>query len=376
MSENEIKICSVCQFENPADATECARCGSPLESYNTTIQVPDKPAQQQEPPDYVRVTRRPATPGDAITLFVLGHSQPLIINGHEHMILGRVAAAGPVPTIDLSGFNAHMLGVSRQHAAIRRTDEGYTLEDLDSTNGTWLNENRLFPDKPATLQNGDLFRLGQLMMVAYFSPSSAPVEKTIFLRDLTPVSGGLGGLSPQYLVTVVTPYLETIAGLQHIVDDVKGRDPSEVSIVSLDMVSGRIKVTMKGATEAIQVLQRKVLPWRAKYVANLEGMAQQAEDKQHDMPDDDLIETRTVGESGQRASRPALHPAQTRVLAPARMQPSIPHDFPEKLAAVVLDEVSPGLPDESRGGYFDRLVPLLNHLLVSTLEVTDRENEE
>ena len=277
MSDNEIKTCSVCQFENPADAMECARCGSPLESYNTTIQVPDKPAEQQEPPEYGRVIRRTATPGDAITLFVLGHSQPLIINGHEHMILGRVAAAGPVPTIDLSGFNAHMLGVSRQHAAIRRTDEGYTLEDLDSTNGTWLNENRLFPDKPASLQNGDLFRLGQLMMVAYFSPSAAPVEKTIFLRDLAPAASGLGGLSPQYLVTIITPYLEAISDLQHIIDDVKGRDPNEVSITSLDMLSGRIKVTMKGATESIQVLQRKVLPWKSRYIANLDDLSQQGE---------------------------------------------------------------------------------------------------
>lgn len=375
MSENEIKTCSVCQYENPADATECARCGTPLESYNTTIQVPDKPAHQ-EPPDYTRITRRAATPGDAITLFVLGHSQPLIINGHEHMILGRMAAAGPVPTIDLSGFNAHMLGVSRQHAAIRRTDEGYTLEDLDSTNGTWLNENRLFPDKPASLQNGDLFRLGQLMMVAYFSPSSAPVEKTIFLHDLAPVSGGLGGLSPQYLVTIVTPYLETIAGLQHIVDDVKGRDPSEVSIISLDMIASKIKVTMKGATEAIQILQRQVLPWKIKYVANLEKLAQQTEAEQVGMSDEALIETRTIGEAGPVASRKALRPAQTSVLSAERVQPLFPHDFPEKLAAVVLDEMAPGLSDDHRAEVVERLLPLLNHLLVSTLEVTDKENGE
>ena len=373
MSENEIKICAVCQSENPADAAECARCGSPMELYNTTIQVPDQPAAQQEPPDYVRVTRRTATPGDAITLFVLGHSQPLIINGHEHMILGRVAAAGPVPTIDLSGFNAHMLGVSRQHAAIRRTDEGYTLEDLDSTNGTWLNENCLFVDKPAALQNGDLFRLGQLMMVAYFSPSAAPVEKTIFLRDEAPASGGLGGLSPQYLITIVTPYLETIAGLQHVIDDVKGRDPGEVSINSLDMTSGKIKVTMKGATEAIQVLQRKVLPWKVKYVASLEDLSSQAE--AFGVPDEALVETRTI-EGGTAAPRPALRPAQTTVLNAARAEHTFPHDFPGKLAAVVLEEVAPGLPEPHRTAVIEDLLPLLNHLLVSTLEVTDRETGE
>ena len=89
------------------------------------------------------------------------------------------------------------------------------------------------------------------------------------------------------------------------------------------------------------------------------------------MPDEALIETRTI--EGGAASRPALRPAQTTVLNAARTEHSFPHDFPEKLATVVLEEVAPGLPDAHRDAVIDALLPLLNHLLVSTLEVMDKE---
>jgi pSer/pThr/pTyr-binding forkhead associated (FHA) protein len=47
---------------------------------------------------------------------------------------------------------------------IRRKKTGYEIIDLDSTNGTWLNEKRLTPTKAYELQNGATIRLGQLRL--------------------------------------------------------------------------------------------------------------------------------------------------------------------------------------------------------------------
>ncbi len=363
MSDNELKICSVCQYENPGDRAECAKCGSPLESYNTTIQVPDKPATQES--ELPRIIRRSAAPSDAITLFILGHSQPLVINGQERLILGRVAAAGPVPTVDLSRYNAHMLGVSRNHAAITRTDSGYALEDLGSTNGTWLNENRLLPGKPAALQNGDLFRLGQLMMVAYFTPTAIPAERTIFLKDRMTTSGQ-AGLSPQYLLTIVTPYLETIAELQHLIDEMRGLDSHEVGINSLDLASGTLKVTMRGATEAIQLLERKVLPWRSQFVSQLGEMVEP-------QPRPELVETRQIDAStGSVLARQV--PAATTVLDPARLASAQTQDFQRKMASVIFEEVGVTFSEGQRAAHEARLVALLGRLLSSTLEIASKED--
>lgn len=49
--------------------------------------------------------------------------------------------------------------VSRQHARINRTPGGYVLEDLGSTNGTFVNGERLVA--PRVLNPGDLVGLGE-----------------------------------------------------------------------------------------------------------------------------------------------------------------------------------------------------------------------
>ncbi len=50
--------------------------------------------------------------------------------------------------------------VSRTHARLFWQDDGYWVEDLSSTNGTWLNGRRLPPHEPAPLKPGDVIGLG------------------------------------------------------------------------------------------------------------------------------------------------------------------------------------------------------------------------
>jgi pSer/pThr/pTyr-binding forkhead associated (FHA) protein len=45
------------------------------------------------------------------------------------------------------------------------------LEDLGSTNGTFINSSRLSPNQPEDLHNGDEIRLGNLFARVYFSGS-------------------------------------------------------------------------------------------------------------------------------------------------------------------------------------------------------------
>ena len=61
-----------------------------------------------------------------------------------------------------NGIQIPDLGVSGFHARIYRSPEGFTLEDLKSRNGTWINGNRIYH---ATLANGDRVHLGQTDLV-------------------------------------------------------------------------------------------------------------------------------------------------------------------------------------------------------------------
>ena len=51
----------------------------------------------------------------------------------------------------------HDSEVSRHHAEVRQTDDGYVLVDLKSSNGTFLGKKRV---QWHSLQNGDVFRIG------------------------------------------------------------------------------------------------------------------------------------------------------------------------------------------------------------------------
>ncbi len=56
--------------------------------------------------------------------------------------------------------------VSRRHLRIAAVDERFYVEDLNSSNGTFLNEQRLSPFEPARLDYGAKVALGDLVLVA------------------------------------------------------------------------------------------------------------------------------------------------------------------------------------------------------------------
>ncbi len=103
-----------------------------------------------------------------LALYINGEKQPIIISEPGKTILGREKAKSGEKVIDLSIFYAHLLGVSRAHAAIHIEEDVYKLEDLNSTNGTFINELQLIPNQPHQLKRADLIRLGQLLMIIQF----------------------------------------------------------------------------------------------------------------------------------------------------------------------------------------------------------------
>lgn len=52
--------------------------------------------------------------------------------------------------------------VSRYHCLIRQTETGWTVRDLGSSNGTWVNDAQLAGDR--ALQAGDLIRVGPMVL--------------------------------------------------------------------------------------------------------------------------------------------------------------------------------------------------------------------
>jgi hypothetical protein len=77
--------------------------------------------------------------------------------------------------------------VSRKHAIIKKTEKGYTIEDLDSKNGTFLNG--IAVDSPMVLQDGDIIQVALAVKVMFLGS-----DATIPLSMSEAAQMGLGRL--------------------------------------------------------------------------------------------------------------------------------------------------------------------------------------
>jgi len=97
------------------------------------------------------------------TLHLLESGQLLPLIDQMEYTLGRGSDDQPVmPDIDLTPYRAFEFGVSRLHAVIKKADVVTVIKDLGSSNGTFLNGNRLTPNNETRIQNGDVITLGKL----------------------------------------------------------------------------------------------------------------------------------------------------------------------------------------------------------------------
>ncbi|MEW5957771.1 MAG: FHA domain-containing serine/threonine-protein kinase [Chloroflexota bacterium] len=94
---------------------------------------------------------------------VVDTDHEIIPTGGTELLIGR-ASKQAVPNIDLGPLGGSQAGVSRQHARLVYADAQWSVEDLDSTNGTFVNETRLSPHQPKPVHHGDILRCGQFRL--------------------------------------------------------------------------------------------------------------------------------------------------------------------------------------------------------------------
>src|SRR5438105_14154127 len=71
------------------------------------------------------------------------------------------------------------VGVESHHAEVRPSGNDYSIVDLGSGSGTFVNEQRIYANIPQTLQNGDVVRIGNVQLT-YEVTSSASVAPTVY----------------------------------------------------------------------------------------------------------------------------------------------------------------------------------------------------
>ncbi len=115
-------------------------------------------------------------PPDTLGLFIANTGDLVLIEKAEMVTLGRHREdTGTLISLDLTPYGGAQSGVSRRHAVIMVYQDTYLLQDLGSTNGTWLNAVCLPPHSSHMLKNGDMIQVGQIRLCVVFH-GSKPVQ--------------------------------------------------------------------------------------------------------------------------------------------------------------------------------------------------------
>jgi len=97
----------------------------------------------------------------SIRLKIVTSGQEIVRARKSELTVGR-AYKGSIPDIDLGPYGGSKAGVSRQHSRLLYKDSQWYVEDLGSTNGTFVNGVRISSNKAVPFKHGDLIRCGQI----------------------------------------------------------------------------------------------------------------------------------------------------------------------------------------------------------------------
>jgi hypothetical protein len=144
--------CTNCGHRNPDDARFCASCGHPLQGDSTLsfspMEVEDEVAED------VHVDDRDLERGQALLIVKRGPNQ-----GSTFLVDKDVTTTGRHPESDIFLDD---VTVSRRHAEIRREDAAFSIRDVGSLNGTYVNRQRV---DETQLADGDELQIGKFKLV-------------------------------------------------------------------------------------------------------------------------------------------------------------------------------------------------------------------
>ncbi|MDQ4068402.1 MAG: FHA domain-containing protein [Actinomycetota bacterium] len=154
-------FCTNCGHRNSVGARFCSSCGSPLDAdpgggEETTITFAPVDATGEILEEEVALALGELPETTAMVVVKRGPNA-----GSKFVLEGDVTRAGRHPDSDIFLDD---ITVSRRHAEIHRSGNGYLVRDAGSLNGTYLNRERI---EEAPLSNGDELQIGKFRLVFF-----------------------------------------------------------------------------------------------------------------------------------------------------------------------------------------------------------------
>jgi len=165
-------FCTQCGQQNPDDSRFCARCGAPLTipgggggggaggaEQTSTISMAGLESVEEAERELQAEVGTDALPrGTGLLVVKRGPNA-----GSRFLLDKDVTTAGRHPESDIFLDD---VTVSRRHAEFVRADDTFSVRDVGSLNGTYLNRERI---DDAPLSNGDEVQIGKFRLVYFTS---------------------------------------------------------------------------------------------------------------------------------------------------------------------------------------------------------------
>ncbi|MGA5702847.1 FHA domain-containing protein [Peterkaempfera bronchialis] len=167
-------VCTRCGNHNPEAARFCSNCGAPLRGglaaerpAETTSTISISGLESYDPDATGTGTQPALSPEVLAAIDALPAGSALLIvrrgpnSGSRFLLDSDLTTAGRHPESDIFLDD---VTVSRRHVEFRRTPTGFTVADVGSLNGTYVNRERI---DEWTLSNGDEVQIGKYRLVFF-----------------------------------------------------------------------------------------------------------------------------------------------------------------------------------------------------------------
>ncbi len=148
-------FCHNCGHRNPEGVNFCSSCGATLtpSTVTTVAFIPDDPAGELGD-DELGVAVGELSEGTGVLIVKRGPDA-----GSKYVLDRDVTRVGRHPESDIFLDD---ITVSRRHAEFIRDSAGYTIKDVGSLNGTYVERERI---EEAELSSGDEVQIGKFKLI-------------------------------------------------------------------------------------------------------------------------------------------------------------------------------------------------------------------
>lgn len=148
-------FCSNCGHRNPAGVNFCSSCGAPL-APNTDTTISFVPEESTGEIGEVELGLEVGEIAEGAGVLVVKRGPN---SGSKFVLGGELTKVGRHPESDIFLDD---ITVSRRHAEFARSPSGYSVRDVGSLNGTYVNRERI---DDASLKSGDEVQIGKFKLV-------------------------------------------------------------------------------------------------------------------------------------------------------------------------------------------------------------------